>query len=91
MIKVISQSYYFSHMQKKVQNYMNKYDLCHKIKSSRHKSYREMRTASTLDWLWVSVIMNFIMKLSLSKKLLTKVIYNLILTVVYQLTKKVRF
>ena len=35
--------------------------------------------------------MNFIMKLSLSKKLLTKVVYNLILTVIDQLIKKARF
>ena len=35
--------------------------------------------------------MNFIVKLSPSKKLLTEVIYNSILTIVNQLTKKVRF
>ena len=35
--------------------------------------------------------MNFIVKLSLSKKLLTKVIYNSILIIVDQLIKKVRF
>ena len=35
--------------------------------------------------------MNFIVKLSLSKKLLTKVFYNLILTIVNQLTKEVQF
>ena len=35
--------------------------------------------------------MNFIIKLLLLKKLLTKVSYNLILTVVDQLIKKIRF
>ena len=35
--------------------------------------------------------MNFIMKLLLLKKLLTKVVYNLILTVIDQLIKKARF
>ena len=35
--------------------------------------------------------MNFIIKLSQLKKLLTKVVYNLILTVVDQLIKKARF
>ena len=69
---------------------MNKCDLCHKIKSVRHKSYEEMRTVSTLNWLWASVVMNFIIKLSPSKKLLTEVIYNLILIIVDWLTKKVR-
>ena len=90
-IKVISQSYYFSHMQKKVQDHLNKCDLCHKIKSVRHKSYREMRTALISDQLWASIVMNFIIKLSPSKKLLTEVIYNSILIIVDQLTKKVRF
>ena len=56
-----------------------------------HKSYEKIRTALTLDQLWVSIIINFIVKLSLSKKLLTKVIYNSILFIVNQLIKKVRY
>ena len=91
MIKTIFWSYYFPHMRKKVQSYVNKCDLCHKIKSVRHRSYEEMRTASVSDWLWASVVINFIVKLLLLKKLLTKVIYNLILMMMNQLTKKVRF
>ena len=70
---------------------MNKCNLCHKIKSARHKSYREMRTALTSDQLWASIILNFIVKLLPSEKLLTGVVYNSILTIVDQLIKKVRF
>ena len=70
---------------------MNKYDLCHKIKSARHKSYGEIRAALTLDWLWASIVINFIIKLLLLKKLLTEVIYDSILTIVDWLIKKVRF
>ena len=91
MIEAIFWSYYFSHMRKKVQDYVNRSNLCHKIKSARHKSYEEMRTALTSSWLWASVVMNFIIKLPPSKKLLTEVIYNSILTIVNQLIKKVRF
>ena len=91
MIKAIFWSYYFSHMRKKVQNYVNKCDLCHKIKSVRHKSYEEMRTALILSQPWASVVIDFIVKLSPSKKLLTEVIYNSILIIVNWLTKKVRF
>ena len=91
IIEAIFWSYYFSHMQRKVQDYMNKCDLCHKIKSSRHKSYREMRTVLTSDQLWASIVINFIIKLLPSKKLLTKVIYDLILIIVDWLTKKVSF
>ena len=90
-IEAISWSYYFPHMRKKVQGYVNKCDLCHKIKSTRHRSYEEMRTAPTPSWPWVSVIMNFIVKLSPSKEPLTKVTYNSILIIVNWLTKKVRF
>ena len=51
MIKVISQFYYFSHMRKKVKDYVSKYKLCHKIKLIRNKSYREreIRTLLTLS------------------------------------------
>ena len=78
-------------MRKKVQDYVNKCDLCHKIKSIRHKSYREIKTALTLNQPWASIVMNFIVKLSPSEKLLTEVIYNLILIIVNWLIKKVRF
>ena len=91
MIEVISQSYYFLHIWEKVKKYMNKCDLCHKIKSLRHKSYKEMRQTLTSDWLWTSVVMNFIIKLSFLKKLLTKVFYDLILTIVNWLMKEVWF
>ena len=91
MIKVIFWSYYFLHMWKKVQNYVNKCDLCHKIKLSRYKLYREIRTVLTSDWPWALVVIDFIIKLLLSKKLLTEVIYNLILIIVDWLMKKVRF
>ena len=78
-------------MRKKVQDYVNKCDLCHKIKPVRYKSYREMRTALTSSQLWALVVINFIVKLSPSEKLLTEVIYNLILIIVNWLMKKVRF
>ena len=91
IIKAIFWLYYFSHMRKKVQDYVNKCNLCHKIKSARHKSYGEMRTVSTSSQLWASIVINFIIKLSPSKKLLTEVIYNSILIIVDWLIKKVRF
>ena len=70
---------------------MNKCDLCHKIKSSRHKPYGEMRQASTLNQLWAFIVMDFIVKLPLSEEPLTGVFYNLILTIVDQLMKEVQF
>ena len=91
MIEAIFWLYYFLHMWEKIKKYVNKCDLCHKIKSSRHKSYEEMRQTLTSDQLWASVVMNFIVKLSLSKKFLTEVFYDLILTIVNQLMKEVWF
>ena len=90
-IKAISWSYYFSHMRKKVQGHVNKCDLCHKIKPVRHRPYEEMRIVLTPSQPWALIVMNFIVKLPPSKKLLIKVIYDSILIIVNQLTKKVRF
>ena len=70
---------------------MSKCDLCHKIKSLRHRSYEEMRQILTSDQLWASVVMNFIVKLSLLKEFLTKVSYDLILMIVNWLIKEVWF
>ena len=78
-------------MRKKVQGHVNKCNLCHKIKPVRRKSYGEMRTVSTPSWPWASISMNFIVKLSPSKKPLTEVTYNSILIIVDWLTKEVRF
>ena len=78
-------------MRKKVQGYVNKCDLCHKIKPARHKSYEEIRTALTSSQLLTLIVMNFIVKLLPLKKLLTRVIYDSILIIVDQLIKKVRF
>ena len=50
-IEAIFQSYYFSYMQEKIKKYMNKCDLCYKIKSLRHKSYEEIRQTLTSDQL----------------------------------------
>ena len=90
-IKAIFRSYYFLYMQKKIKEYMSKCNLYHKIKSSKHRSYEEMRQTLTLDWLWASIVMNFIVKLSLSKKFLIKVFYDSILTIVNWLMKEVQF
>ena len=90
-IKAIFWLYYFLHMWEKVRKYMNKCNLCHKIKPSRHRSYGKMKQALTSDWLWALMVMNFIVKLSLSKELLTKVFYNSILTIVNWLMKEVHF
>ena len=46
---------------------------------------------STSDQLWALIIINFIVKLLLLKKLLTEVTYDLILIIVDWLIKKVRF
>ena len=42
-MKAIFWSYYFLHMWEKIKKYINKCDLCHKIKSSWHKLYEEIR------------------------------------------------
>ena len=91
MIEAISRSYYFSHMQRKVRDYVSRCDLCHKVKSTRHKSYREMKTALISNWPWASIVINFIVKLLPLEKPLIRAVYDLILTVVNQLIKKVQF
>ena len=48
-IEVIFWLYYFLHMWKKVEDYVSKCDLCYKIKSSRHRSYKEIRTTLILN------------------------------------------
>ena len=67
---------------KKLINYISKCDLCYKIKLSRYKSYKKIRRILILEQLWASIVMHFIVKLLLLKKLLTAVINDLIITIV---------
>ena len=78
-------------MWEKIKKYVNKCNLCHKIKLLRYESYEEMKQTLTSDWLWTSVAINFIVKLLFLKKFLTKVFYNLILMIVNWLIKEVWF
>ena len=90
-IEVIIWSYYFLKIRKKIQDHIQSCNTCHKTKHSRHALYEEMRTANVLSWLWASVAMDFIVKLSALEESLTRVQYNSILIIVNQLTKKVWF
>ena len=51
MIKVISQSYYFLYIQRKIISYIDKCNLCHKIKLTRYKLYRKMKILLILNQL----------------------------------------
>ena len=58
-----------------------------KVKHDQHKSYKLLKNFSTLDRVWKSITLNFIVKLSKFKRKITETIYNFILIIVNQLIK----
>ena len=87
MIEWLTQTYYFPHLKKKVEEVIHKCDICWKSKVKWHKPYGMLKSSLTLAWPWLSITLDFVIKLSQSKKLLTKVIYDFILVITDRLTK----
>ena len=90
MIKIIEhikRNDYFSEMRKLVEKQISICLSCNQNKHVRHKSYENMRTSVLLTKAWKSIVLFFIVKLSKSKKPMTKVEYDSILIVTNRLIK----
>jgi len=62
-------------------------DICSKLKSNRHLPYGQLKSLPILKGAWKSIALDFIVKLPLSKDLLTGVEYDSILVITERLTK----
>src|SRR5438270_10012437 len=70
-----------------IENELKEYNLCQKTKAARHAPYGLLKSPAVLDGAWKSIVIDFIVKLPLSKDLLTKVKYNVILVITDRNTK----
>ena len=84
-LELIDHKYYWSDMSKNVKNYVFSYNICQRVKVSRHCLYSEMQVLLHSEESWQKVTMNFITDLSLSKH--RDCIYNAILVIVDCYTK----
>ena len=84
-LELIDCKYYWSDMSKDVKNYIFSYNICQRVKVSRHCLYSEMQVLLHSEESWQKVTMNFITDLSLSKH--RDCIYNVILVIVDHYTK----
>jgi len=87
IIEKISRIYYFFKMRKQVEDIIRKYDICIWTKHSWHRSYKFLKSFSTSDHAWKSIALNFIIKLSKSKKKVTRTTYDSILMITDKLIK----
>ena len=84
-LELINHKYYWSDISKDVKNYIFSYNICQRVKVSRHCLYSEMQVLLHSEESWQKVTMNFITDLSLSK--CRDCIYNAILVIVDHYTK----
>jgi len=87
IIERISKIYYFSKIRKQIENIIRKCDVCIHTKHNQYKLYELLKSLSTSDHAWKSIALNFIIKLSKSKKKVTKTIYDFILIITDRLIK----
>jgi len=87
----VNRDYYFPRLQKIMKTVINECYMCHTSKSDRHMPYSKLQPNEAPRRKWQIIIMDFIIKLSLSKDLLTGVKYDSILVIVNRLIKYVYF
>ena len=79
--------YYFFKMRKQIKDIIRKYNVCIRTKHNWHRFYKLFKSFSTSDHAWKSIALNFIIKLSKSKKKVTRIIYDFILIIMNRLIK----
>ncbi len=86
-IERISRIYYFSKMRKQIEDIIRKCNVCIHTKHNQHKLYELLKSLSTSDHAWKSIALNFIVKLSKSKKRVIETTYDFILIITDRLIK----
>ena len=86
-LELITRDFTQLRMRQDVTNYIRDYDICAKIKHSRYKLYELLQSLALLEQTQLVVVLDFIIKLSLSKKPLIDIFYNSILIIVDTLLK----
>ncbi len=81
-VKVIKWNYYWSFMQKTIDQYIRNCYICQRSKTSRDKSNNLLQSLLISEQRWQDIAMNFIINLSDSSE------YNAILTIICRLSKK---
>ncbi len=87
IIERISRIYYFSKMRKQIEDIIRKCNVCIHMKHNQHKLYELLKSLSTSDHTWKSIALNFIVKLSKSKKRVIETTYDFILIITDRLIK----
>ncbi len=87
IIEKIFRIYYFSKMRKQIEDIIRRCDVCIWMKHNQHKLYELLKSLSTSDCAWKSIALNFIVKLSKSKKRVIEAIYDFILIITNRLIK----
>jgi len=79
IIERIFRIYYFSKMRKQIEDIIKRCNVCIWTKHNQHKLYELLKSLSTSDHAWKSIALNFIVKLSKSKKKIIETTYDFIL------------
>ena len=87
--ELLSCKYYWYELSEDVKKYVFSYDMCQKVKVSRHHSYSNMQSLLHLTDSWKEIIMNMIISLLLSK--CEDNIYDAILVMIDHYTKMTRY
>ncbi len=88
--KILSHHYYWFEMIKTVARFVHNCHLCSRVKISREKYQRALKSLDVFNRCWKDIVMNFIMTVSESKNLNENLTIN-ILIVVNRLFKQVHY
>ena len=88
-LNLIQKKYHWIVCAKQIKTYVKTYNVCQRIKVSRHKFYEKLSSLLIFKVLWKKIFMNFVIDLSSSKR--DKIVYNSILMIVDKYTKMIKY
>ena len=88
-LNLIQKKYHWVVCAEQIKTYVRTYNVCQRIKVSRHKSYKKLNFLFIFEVSWKEIFMNFIIDLSSSKR--DKVVYDLIFVIIDKCTKMIKY
>ena len=88
-LNLIQRKYHWVVCVEQIKTYVRTYNVCQRIKTSRHKSYKKLSFLFIFEVSWKEIFMNFIIDLFSSKR--DRIVYNLILVIIDRCIKMIKY
>ena len=89
ILNLIQKKYFWFACAKQMKAYVQRCNVCQRIKVLRHKFYKKLNSLSVSEISWKEIFINFIIDLLSSKR--ESIVYNAILVIIDKYTKIIKY